>query len=182
MTAGPISGHVFIATSLDGFIARPDGSIDWLPGLDSDPGESYGYDAFMASVDGLVMGRKSFEKVLSFSEWPYPKPVVVLSRSLAASSLREDLRGKVEFSSLAPAELMRDLARHGWRRVYVDGGQVIQSFLREGLISDMVITRVPVLLGEGLPLFGPLDADINLRHDETRAYPSGLVQSRYSIG
>ena len=181
MTKGPISGHVFIATSLDGFIARPDGAIDWLPGLDSDPGENYGYDAFIASVDGLVMGRNSFEKVLTFDEWPYPKPVVVLSRSLDATSLREELRGKVEFSALAPAALFDSLARRGWSRVYVDGGQVIQSFLRAGLISDMVITRVPVLLGEGLPLFGALDGDIALRHDETRAYPSGLVQSRYSI-
>jgi dihydrofolate reductase len=176
-----ITGHVFIATSLDGFIARPDGGIDWLPGLDSDPGESYGYNDFIASVDGLVMGRGSFEKVLEFPEWPYPKPVVVLSQSLDPSSLREDLRDKVEFSSLAPVDLMRSLAGRGWSRVYVDGGKVIQSFLREGLIADMVITRVPVLLGQGLPLFGPLDGDVALAHQETRAYPSGLVQSRYSI-
>ena len=175
------SGHVFIATSLDGFIARPDGAIDWLPGLDSDPGENYGYDAFIASIDGLVMGRNSFEKVLTFDEWPYPKPVIVLSRSLEQSSLRDDLRGKVEFSSLVPGELMKNLDERGWNRVYVDGGRVIQSFLREGLIADMVITRIPVFLGEGLTLFGTLDSDMKLSHIETRAYPSGLVQSRYSV-
>lgn len=177
-----ISGHVFIATSLDGFIARTDGGLDWLPGLDAYPGEDYGYDAFMASVDGLVMGRNTFEIVLAFGEWPYPKPVIVLSRTLDASSLRADLKDKVEFSSLAPRELMRDLALRGWSRVYVDGGRVIQSFLREGLIADMAITRVPVLLGQGLPLFGSLEGDIKLRHEETRGYPSGLVSSRYIIG
>ena len=176
------TGHIFIATSLDGFIARADGAIDWLPGLDSDPGENYGYDAFIASIDGLVMGRNSFEKVLTFEEWPYPKPVIVLSRSLHASALRDDLVGKVEISPLSPPDLIRDLARRGWSRVYVDGGQVIQSFMREGLIADMVITRIPVLLGEGLPLFGPLADDIKLSHVDTRSYPSGLVQSRYSIG
>lgn len=175
------TGHVFIATSLDGFIARKDGAIDWLPGLDSDPGENYGYDAFIASVDGLVMGRNSFEKVLEFGEWPYPKPVMVMSRTLDPSTLRADLRDKVEISSASPRALMDELAGRGWRRVYVDGGQVIQSFLREGLIADMVVTRVPVLLGEGLPLFGPLASDVALEHIETRSYPSGLVLSRYAI-
>lgn len=181
MTRSPVSGHVFIATSLDGFIARTDGAIDWLPGLDSDPGENYGYDAFVASIDGLVMGRNSFEKVLTFDEWPYPMPVIVMSRSIDESALRDDLKGKVEFSPLAPGDLLTTLAQRGWTRVYVDGGQVIRSFLREGLIADMVITRVPVLLGDGLPLFGALGGDVGLRHQETRAYPSGLVQSRYSI-
>lgn len=176
-----ITGHVFIATSLDGFIARPDGSIDWLPGLESDPGENYGYDAFLESVDGLVIGRGSFEKVLEFGDWPYPKPVVVLSRSLKHATLRPDLRGKVEFSALAPRELMDSLAERGWSRVYVDGGRIIQAFLRERLIADMVVTRVPVLIGDGLPLFGPVERDIRLTHRQTRSYPSGLVQSRYSV-
>lgn len=175
------TGHVFIATSLDGFIARRDGAIDWLPGLDSDPGENYGYDDFIASVDGLVMGRNSFEKVLEFDPWPYPRPVVVLSRSLDPSAVPPALAGKVEISPLPPRALMQSLADRGWTRAYVDGGKVIQSFLRAGLIADMVITRVPVLLGEGLPLFGPLEGDIALRHLETRAYPSGLVRSRYAI-
>lgn len=176
-----ITGHAFIATSLDGFIARPDGAIDWLPGLDSDPGENYGYDDFIASVDGLVMGRNSFEKVLEFDPWPYPKPVVVLSRSLGPSAVPPALAGKVEISALAPRALMQSLADRGWNRAYVDGGKVIQSFLRERLIADMIITRVPVLLGEGLPLFGPLGSDIALRHLETQAYPSGLVRSHYTI-
>jgi dihydrofolate reductase len=176
-----VTAHVFIATSLDGFIARPDGGIDWLPGLDTDPGENYGYDPFIASIDGIVMGRNSFEKVLEFDPWPYPKPVVVMSRSLSVETLRPDLAGRVEISPLGPHDLLAELAGRGWSRVYVDGGRVIQSFLKEGLIVDLVITRVPVLLGSGLPLFGPLDRDISLRHLETRAYPSGLVQSRYAV-
>lgn len=177
-----VTGHVFIATSLDGFIARPDGSLDWLPGLESDPGGDYGYGDFIASVDGLIMGRHSFEKVQEFDPWPYPKPVIVLSRSMDASAVRADLRDKVEISTLDPRSLMERLAGRGWKRAYVDGGKVIQSFLREGLVSDMVITRVPVLLGEGLPLFGPLGGDIELKHLETRGYASGLVQSRYAVG
>ena len=175
-------GHVFIAISLDGYIARRDGAIDWLPGLDSDPGENYGYDAFISSIDGIVMGRSTYEKVLGFEEWPYTKPVVVLSGSMDNSSLKDELKSEVEFSSQSPRDVMRSLAERGWRHVYVDGGRVIQSFLREGLIADMVITRVPVLLGEGLPLFGPVESDVKLTHAETRAYPSGLVQSKYIVG
>jgi len=181
MTDRMTSGHVFIATSLDGFIARPDGAIDWLPEPESDPGETYGYDRFMASVDGLVMGRNTFEKALTFGAWPYSKPVVVMSRTLEPGSLPEDLEGQVEVSTLSPEALMHDLADRGWRRAYIDGGRIIQSFLRAGLITDMIVTRVPVLLGAGLPLFGEVDGDIRLRHAETRPYPSGLVQSRYLV-
>ncbi|MCB1445578.1 MAG: dihydrofolate reductase [Rhizobiaceae bacterium] len=175
------TGHVFIATSLDGFIARRDGAIDWLPGLETDPGENYGYDGFIESIDGLVMGRNSFEKALEFETWPYSRPTIVLSHTLDDMALRGDIRKAVEISRLAPGDLMAALAQRGWSRVHVDGGKVIQSFLREGLIADMVITRVPVLLGAGLPLFGALPADVSLAHDETRAYPSGLVQSRYRV-
>jgi dihydrofolate reductase len=175
-----VTGHVFIATSLDGFIAREDGGIDWLP-MQADPGEDYGYQAFMDSVDGLVVGRHSFEKVLSFGEWPYPKPAVVMSSVLDGRMIRDDLKDKLEISNASPAALLQQLGVRGWKRVYVDGGQLIQSFLKAGLIADMVITRVPILLGKGRPLFGPVGDDIDLRHVETRAYPSGLVQSRYEI-
>ena len=175
-----ITGHVFIATSMDGFIAREDGGIDWLP-LVPEPGEDWGYDRFMDSVDGLVVGRHSFETVLSFGEWPYPKPAVVMSRTLDGSQIREELKGKLEITDASPEMLMQRLAARGWKRVYVDGGQLIQSFLRAGLISDLIITKVPVLLGKGRPLFGPLEQDIKLSHVETHAYPSGLVQSHYAV-
>lgn len=170
---------VFIATSLDGFIARLDGAIDWLVGDGSDPAD-YGYNEFAASVDALVIGRNTYDVVRSFPEWPYEgKRVIVLSRTLSQSAADADLR--LEISSADPQNLVADLERDGCRRIYIDGGVTIQSFLREGLVTDMTITRVPLLLGSGLPLFGPLDEDLRLRHVETRSYPSGFVQSRYEI-
>jgi dihydrofolate reductase len=174
------TGHVFIAASVDGFIARPDGDIGWLTRYAA-TGENTGYDAFMATIDGLVMGRATFEKVLTFDTWPFRKPVVVLSQTLSRGDLRADLDGNVRISSLAPGPLMEALANEGWRRAYVDGGRVIQSFLNEKLIADIVLTRIPVLLGAGIPLFGRLAADLPLRHVETTTFASGLVQSRYEL-
>ena len=175
-----VIGHVFIATSLDGFIARPDGSLDWLMAIAAE-GEDHGFDAMMASVDGLIMGRGTFEQVLTFGEWPYAKPVVVLSRSMSESDIPDELSGKVTLSALAPRDLMASLDSDGWKRAYVDGGKVIQSFLADGLIADMIVTRAPVLIGEGLPLFGAIPKDIPLRHIETRSFASGLISSRYEV-
>ncbi|WP_118135262.1 dihydrofolate reductase family protein [Oceanicella sp. SM1341] len=173
-----IAGHVFIATSLDGFIARTDGSIDWLEPVQN-PEEDYGFAAFAAGMDGVVMGRATFETVLGFGEWPYEQPVIVLSRSLRDVAVPEGLEGRLSFRAATPEAVFAGLARRGWSRVWVDGGQVVQSFLREGLIEEITVSRIPVLLGEGIPLFGSLPADIRLEHLETRAFPSGLVQSRY---
>ncbi|WP_308909596.1 dihydrofolate reductase family protein [Pseudokordiimonas caeni] len=175
-----ITGHVFIATSLDGFIAREDGDIAWLLERD-DPAEDHGYDAFIQGIDIILMGRGSFEKMQAVRPWPYIRPVIVLSSSLTQDDLPEDLAAKVRLSDASPEEVMRMLQSEGHRRVYVDGGLVIQSFLRAGLIADMVITRAPVLLGEGRSLFGSIAADIPLLHEETKSFPSGLVQSRYRI-
>jgi dihydrofolate reductase len=175
------TGHVFIATSLDGFIARRDGGIDWLDRY-ATGGQDHGYDAFMASVDGIVMGRGTFETARSFPALPYTKPVVVMSRTLSEERLRADVRGKVRLSTLAPQPLMATLFAEGLRRVYVDGGKVIRSFLNQGLIADMVLTRVPILLGDGIPLFGGTTGDIALRHVGTTAFASGLVQSKYEVG
>ncbi|QKV18638.1 dihydrofolate reductase family protein [Oricola thermophila] len=174
------TGHVFIATSLDGHIARPDGDIGWLLERDRED-EDHGYDDFIADIDGIIMGRNSYEKMLAYDDWPYTRPVIVASRSLSASDLPGELAGKVEIVGGTPRELMDAAARRGWKRAYVDGGRLVQSFLREGLIEDMVITQVPVLIGEGRPLFGPLERDISLDHVETRSFPSGLVQSRYVV-
>lgn len=175
-----ISGHVFIATSLDGFIARSNGDIEWLLTRD-DPDEDHGYNDFIKDIDGIIMGRGSYEKVLTFDSWPYTKPVVVLSAKLSGADVPKILEGKVRFMNATPKEALNFLSQTGWKRVYVDGGQVIQSFLREGLIADIVVTRVPVLLGEGRSLFGPIDGDISLKHIETKSFPSGLVQSKYSV-
>ncbi|HKU97553.1 MAG TPA: dihydrofolate reductase family protein [Vineibacter sp.] len=175
-----ISGHVFIGTSLDGFIARADGDIAWLDTY-AGTGEDHGYDALMTLVDGLIMGRATFEKVLTFGDWPYTKPVIVMSASLAPAALPGDLVGKVRLSAEQPRAVMNGLALEGWRHAYIDGGRLIQSFLRDGLIDDMIVTRLPVLLGSGIPLFGPLDRDIPLRHVETKTFASGLVQSKYAV-
>jgi dihydrofolate reductase len=175
-----ISGHVFIATSLDGMIARPNGELDWLLSRGA-PSEDHGYDAFIQSMDGIVMGRGTYEKVLTFDHWPYEKPVLVLSKQLARASVPESLKGRVRFSALAPSQAMAWVQEEGWRRVYVDGGQLIQSFLREGLIAELIITQVPVLIGDGRPLFGSLPRDISLTHLKTQAFQSGLVQSHYRV-
>jgi dihydrofolate reductase len=176
-----ITGHVFIATSLDGFIAREDGNIDWLLSRD-DPDEDHGYRDFIRDIDGLIMGRGSFEAVMGMGEWPYDRPVLVLSKTLAATPVPDHLNGRVRFADLAPRTAMGMLAKEGWRRVYVDGGRIVQSFLRDGLIADMVITQIPVLIGTGRPLFGPAERDIPLTRVSTKAFPSGLVQTHYRVG
>ena len=171
-----MKASVFIGTSLDGFIARINGGLDFLP---PGGGEPHGYDEFMATVDALVIGRKTFETVLTFESWPYgEKPVVVLStRPLNPSPLE----AVVERMAGTPAEIVSQLAARGIRHVYVDGGITIQQFLRDGLIQRLIITRVPVLIGTGIPLFGPVPRDIVLMHVETRQYASGLVQSEYEV-
>lgn len=164
---------IFIATSLDGFIARPDGALDWLPGADvtaddfdgSPPGDS-GYDAFIAEVDVIVMGRATYETVLAFGiDWPYPRPVVVLtSRPLGTVPDGADVR--VEQGPAA--EVVDRLAADGFTHAYVDGGDVIQQFLAADLLDAMTITVVPVLLGQGIHLFGELPADRHFRPDPPR--------------
>lgn len=175
-----VTTHVFIAASLDGYIARQDGDIGWLLQRD-EPAEDHGYAAFIAGKDWIVMGRGSYEKVLTFDEWPYDLPVLVLSRQLADSPVPEALKGKVHFSRRTPKEVMNDLAAQNAHRVYLDGGQLIQSFLREGLVADIVVTTVPVLLGSGKPLFGPIPQDIDLTLLSSRSFPSGLVQWHYRV-
>jgi dihydrofolate reductase len=172
-----MKASVFIATSLDGFIARPDGDLDWLIGSGQGHGEDYGYNTFIADVDTIVMGRGTYEKVLTFGQWPYlGKRVVVLSSGAipqppADADVRQ-LRG-------SPSEVVEQLTAAGARHAYVDGGQTVQRFLDAGLIQRLIITRVPVLLGQGIPLFGPTSRDIPLRHVATRAFGTGFVQSEY---
>jgi dihydrofolate reductase len=175
-----ITGHVFIATSLDGFIARENGEIDWLLQHDQ-AGEDHGYDNFINHIDAIVMGRGTFEAVRGMGDWFYDRPVLVLSAQLAERAVPAELTGKVRFTGRSPQEAMAMLEAEGCRRVYVDGGRVIQSFLALGMISDMVITRVPILLGNGRPLFGGVQRDIPLAHTGTRSFPSGLVQSSYEV-
>jgi dihydrofolate reductase len=172
-----MTASVFIGTSVDGFIARLNDDLDFLP---EGGGEPHGYNEFIASVDAIVIGRKTFERVLSFKAWPYgDKRVVILSS--CPLDLSAAVGGVVEQMSGPPAEIVSQLAARGVQHLYIDGGITIQRFLRAGLIQRLIITRVPVLIGEGIPLFGTLPRDVRLRHVATRHYPSGLVQSEYEI-
>ena len=167
---------VFVGTSVDGFIARPNGDLDFLP----EDCEPHGYDEFIASVDAIVIGRNTFEKVLTFGAWPYgDKRVVVLSSRHIDLSVVNG--GVVEQMAGPPAEIVSQLAASGARHLYIDGGITIQRFLRAGLVLRLIITRVPVLIGQGIPLFGTLPRDVRLRHVATQHYPSGLVKSEYDI-
>jgi dihydrofolate reductase len=166
----------FVGTSLDGFIARENGEYDFLP---PDGGEPHGYEEFIASVDTILIGRNTFDVVLKLPNWPYgDKRVVVLShRPLNVAGIA----GRVEKMSGEPPQIVEQVAAMGAKHVYVDGGITVQEFLRAGYIHDLTITRVPVLIGEGVPLFGRVPHDIKLRHIGTRQYKSGLVTSEYEV-
>ena len=176
------TGHVFIATSLDGYIARKNHTIDWLESQDTTT-EEHGYTQFIDSVDGIILGRKTYEVVLDLTsgDWLYTKPVIVLSRTLTASDIPPDLTDKVTITDQTPTDLFQTLHQQGWDRVYIDGGITIQSFLNEGLIEDLIITTLPVLIGDGIPLFGKTSEDIHLELISTTQYPSGLSQSHYRV-
>ena len=176
-----VRSSVFVAASLDGFIARENGDVDWLAKYhEEDAREDYGFQAFLETVDYLVMGRGTYDVVAKFESWPYGEtPVIVLTtRELDRPP---HITPKVERMSCSPEECVERLAERGARRLYVDGGKTIQSFLRAGLISDLVITRIPIILGSGIPLFGPPAKEMRLRHLATRAYANGLVQTNYEV-
>ncbi|MCK6550715.1 dihydrofolate reductase family protein [Myxococcota bacterium] len=174
---------MFIATSLDGFIARTDGRLDWLDRANtriSNPDE-LGYPAFMETVDVLVMGRLTYETVLGFGgEWPYgDKRIVVLSSRPV--EIAGQLAKTVSCSSETPSELLRRLGAEGARRIYLDGGVTIQRFLAAGLVDDLTITIIPVLLGEGRRLFSSLPGDVLLELTDARAFDGGFAQLRYQV-
>jgi dihydrofolate reductase len=177
-----ITSSVYIATSLDGFIAREDGSIDWLMEANKTipAGEDCGYAAFMSSVDVLIMGRNTYEQVAGFELWPYEgKRVVVLtSREF---DFRQGPNIQIEKSSESPQELLKRLSLEGCKHAYVDGGKVIQSFLSNSLIDRLTITTVPVLIGEGRPLFGMVSNDVKLKLAHSKAYDFGFIQTTYLV-
>ena len=183
---------VYIGSSLDGFIARKDGSFDFLDfdspnersnddsGAEDSDAEDYGFAEFMESVDLLLMGRHTFEVLLTFDEWIYGDThLTVLSSTLGPEAIPARMEGKVSISSGKPSEILEDLAEKGVQHVYVDGGKTVQAFIAAGLIDEITIGIVPVLIGDGIPLFGPLDSDLRLEHIGTRSFPSGLVQVKY---
>jgi dihydrofolate reductase len=167
---------VFIATSLDGFIARRDGGIDWLSIVET-PGEDYGYARFFDDVGALILGRGTYDTVLGFSSWPYgDKPCVVFTHRPPPAA-----RHRERFHAGAPGPLLAELHEAGVRRVYVDGGGLIRSFLRENLIDDITLSIIPVVLGDGIPLFGAEIPERRLRLAGSQAFASGLVQLRYEL-
>jgi len=173
---------VFIATSLDGYIAKEDGSIDWLNIFNETlpSGEDCGYKNFISTVDMLVMGRKSFEKVCEFNPWPYDLPVIVLTTQ-RNYSIPAHLRTKVTVSSESPKELIQRLSSEKIKHIYLDGGKTIQSFIKENLVDEITITLIPILLGGGCSLFGSLDNEVLLKQIESHVYDFGCVQVKYQL-
>lgn len=170
---------VFCGVSIDGFLARPNDALDFFHTGEQEP---HGFKEFLDTVDVVVIGRRTFEVVLNLGHLALygNKPVIVLSsRPLDSSSVRGAV---VEQKSGEPTEIVRELKARGFKHVYLDGGATIQRFLAAGCIDRLVITRVPVLIGEGIPLFGPVPHDIWLCHVATRSYEGGLVQSEYVVG
>lgn len=175
---------VYIATSLDGFIAKEDGDIEWLHNSghgEVNKGEDFGYQAFMSSIDALVIGRNTYEKVLSFGgDWPYgKKPIFVLSTK--AVKIPDAISETVSSLSGSPQKIVEKLEQLGHHHLYLDGGLTIQRFLEAGLVDELTITKIPILIGKGIPLFGPLSKDVKLTHLETKSWGNGFVQSRYNI-
>ena len=177
-----MNASVYIAASLDGFIARKDGSLDWLNKANANvpDGEDFGFRAFMDSVDALIVGRKTFEQVLSFGQWAYGEtPVIVLSGN--PRCIPPDAPDTVTRSSEQPRTLLERLSREGIEHVYVDGGATIRSFLADDLVDEITVTVIPVLLGEGISPFGPLEKDIGLTHQRTQVFEFGFVQTTYLV-
>lgn len=165
----------YVAVSLDGFIAPPDGSVDWLAPYNAG-GEDYGFGEFYKTVDALIEGSKTYEQALTFAEWPHPgKPCwVVTSRKF------ESKQPEVHFTSLTPAELIHHVSVHGHQRVWLVGGsQLAASFRAAGLITEYVLSIIPEFLGSGRPLFARGGAVETLKLVESKPYSSGLVQLRY---
>ncbi len=166
---------VFVGISVDGFMARLDGSFDFLP----ETPEPHGFEEFWASIDAMLIGRKTYETVLNFGGWGYgKKPVFVLSSQPLAPAPPEAV---IEHLSGSPENVFKAIEGRGYQHIYLDGAYTIQEFIRAGLVHRLIVTRVPVLIGTGVPLFGEITRDIPLKHIATRTYPSGLVQSEYEI-
>lgn len=168
---------VYIATSLDGFIASEDGGLDWLFEIENPDQQDYGYSEFIKNIDAVLIGRKTFETVLSFGSWPYKIPVFILSSTL--DQLPENLKDKAEIIKGDPHSVVEIINSRGFNRLYIDGGITIQNFLSEDLIDELIITRIPVLLGKGIPLFGELNRKINFKLVSSASFPNSLVQCRY---
>lgn len=179
-----MKGCVYIATSLDGFIAEKDGNIDWLNNLPPPTEEEgdMGFAAHLASVDCMIMGRNTFDKVISFGKemWAYGKlPIIVWSRSpVEIPDYRQDT---VTCSSLPPKELFEKLEKDGYKRAYIDGGVTVQKFLEAGLVHHICQSMAPILLGGGIPLYGQGLGQKKLKLEITKSYSNGMVSLDYEV-
>ena len=173
-----MSNIVYIATSIDGYIADKENKIDWLHETPNPEGSDMGFSLFMERIDALLMGRNTLDMVLSFDcEWPYSKPVFVLSNSM--KSVPEGYEGKVFLVNGALKDIFKQIHDKGFEHLYIDGGMTIQSCLKEDLIDEMIITTIPVLLGGGIPLFADLDAPLKFQHSKTVKHLDALVSNTY---
>lgn len=173
-----MSNIVYIATSIDGYIADKDGGLDWLQSIPNPDNLDFGWADLMDHIDAIVMGRNTFEKICSFDcDWPYLKPVFILSNSLA--SLPEEYKGKAELISGPLSEVLETIQGKGFSELYIDGGMTIQSFLKEDRIDEMIITIIPILLGGGTPLFGELPESMTFEHTKTKVLLNAMVQNHY---
>lgn len=169
---------VFIATSLDGYIADSQGQIDWLHSIPNPMQEDMGYGEFMQKIDALIMGRVTFETVLGFGiSWPYTQPVFVLSNSL--TSIPQELQHQVFLVQGELKNVLAEIHAKGFHRLYIDGGSTIRSFLNEDLIDEMTLTTLPILLGGGTSLFGELHSRMNFKLTATQVFLNQVVQSQY---
>jgi dihydrofolate reductase len=168
---------VYVATSLDGFIAGPDDDLGWLDDIPNPGGSDFGFTAFMRRVDAIVLGRRTFDVLVSLGSWPYDKPVYVLSRTLNAVPV--EIAGRAEIISGEPRAVVARLREQGHENLYVDGGVTVRSFLEADLIDEMIITRVPILLGEGIPLFGQTGPKREFAHVKTETLNDLLTKSYY---
>ena len=169
---------VYIATSLDGFIADKNNNLEWLHDVPNPEGSDFGFADFMDRIDALVMGRNTLDVVLSFDcEWPYSKPVFVLSNTM--KEVPKGYEGKVFLINGDLNDIVKDLNTRGYHDLYIDGGVTIQSFLQADLIDEMIITTIPILLGGGISLFGSLDKPIKFKHLSAQRYADCIVKNRY---
>ena len=169
---------VFIATSLDGYIADKNGGIDWLHSIPNPNNNDMGYGEFFSQIDALVMGRTTFETVCGFDmDWPYQKPVFVLSNSL--TNVPEEYEGKAEIVNGSLKEILNKIHKRGCNSLYIDGGKTIQSFLKEDLIDEMTITIIPYLLGGGIPLFSEYSDSLEFECVDSKIYLDKVVQNHF---
>ena len=169
---------VFIGASLDGFIADRNGGLNWLTAIPNPEQSDMGYTEFMAQVDALVMGRKTFETVCGFEgDWPYAKPIFIVSRTL--DTIAEEYRDKAELVKGSLVQILEKIHNEGYHRLYIDGGVTIQNFLKEDLIDEITITTIPIVLGGGSALFSILPKELEFTLVESKIFLNQLVQSHY---